>query len=283
MTPGSDIEHNASLAWGHWMRTVKTPHHGIVIIDEHNQEWRSVRSAFWCGRLNMSADSDRIVDESLELMLAVLISKGGRTVPFGEDVDGLFDGGDRFYRHFIYWLQATNLLGKASGGPFGAGTTAEGASVVRMLIATRPPELANIPVGPSAIAAFGPQDASNECNRTGFEVGGGAVSDFPYAIVRERRFRRHMVSLLYRNPEDGVPMARTIWSTTCADQASRDRLHKWLHDRMHRWSQWGEIARRSGAHALSQHLIAAIAAEPTFESSPVEDGPDITTDHASNE
>ncbi len=282
MTPGADIAHDASLAWGHWMRTVQTPRQGIVVVDEHNQEWRSIRSAFWCGRLNMSADNDRIVDENLELMLAVLISKCGARVPFGEDVDGLFDGDDRFYRWFVYWLQSAGLLERVPNGPFGAPTTAEGASVVRMLLATRPPELVNIPVGASAIAAFGPQNASNECDRASFEVGEGTIGEFPYAIVREQRFRRHMVSLLYRNPEDGVPMARTIWSTTCADQASRDRLHRWLHDRMHRWSSWGEIARRSGAHALSQHLIAAIAAEPTWGSAPVEDDPDITIDHAAH-
>lgn len=264
MTPGSSISHDPDLPWGHWMRTVAKPGYKDVIIDEHGQEWRTLRQALWCGRLNMSSFNSRIVDSNLELMLAILISKTGNIIGIGEDVAGLFDGNCDFRLWFVYWLQSTGLLRPAAYGPLEAGTTAEGASVVKLLLATRPPKLATIPVGAEAIAAFGAQGTSNECDRGAFNTPNGPSSKFPYVVLREDRFGRHMLSLLHRDPGDVIPLARTIWTVTLPNREIRDRLHRWMHHRMHSWSRWGELARRRGALALSEHLLAIIASDPQF-------------------
>lgn len=263
MIPGAEIRHDPTLPWGHWMRTVKPRYQSVVIVDEHGQEWRTLRDAFWRGRLQMSTENSRIVDEGLELILAVMSSKTGARVPFGEDVVGLYGGNDRFYQWHTHWLQAVGLLERGPG-PFGARATDEGASVVRLLLATRSPELATIPVGAEALRAFGPPDSPTECDRSTYEAADGPCAAYPYAIVREDRWRQYRFAMLHRDPDDVIPMARTIWTVTCPDGATRDRLYHWLYDRIYRWSAWGEIAKKSGSQALTQHLLALIASDPAF-------------------
>lgn len=263
MIPGADIRHDPTLPWGHWMRTVKPRYQSVVIVDEHGQEWRTLRDAFWRGRLQMSTENSRIVDEGLELILAVMSSKTGARVPFGEDVVGLYGGNDRFYQWHTHWLQAVGLL-EQGPGPFGARATSEGASVVRLLLATRPPELAAIPIGAEALRAFGPPDSPTECDRDTYEAADGPCAAYPYAVVREDRWRQYRVAMLHRDSHDVIPMARTIWTVTCPDRATRDRLYHWLYGRMYRWSAWGEMAKKSGSQALTQHLLALIASDPAF-------------------
>ncbi len=264
MRPGDGIDHDAGphLPWGWWMRTADMPNKGVVIVDEHGQQWSSLRHAFWSGRLRMGNDSPRLVDEMCEIILAILTCKAAGTAPPGEIVLDLYRANNAAARYHVYWLQAENLL--QPGGTLEAGVTPEGASVARMLLVTRSPDLAKMPVGPAAIAAFGPPGSSTECDRDGFEAHSGPSAAFPFAIVRETRAHRHQVAMLHRDPEDVVPLARTIWSVTCPDIGTRDRIYGWLYDRMHRWSAWGTMARAHGAHALTQHLLALIASNPSF-------------------
>jgi hypothetical protein len=262
MRPGDGIDHDASqdLPWGWWMRTADMPNKGVVIVDEHGQHWSSLRHAFWSGRLRMGNDSPRLVDEMCEIILAILTCKAAGTVPPGEIVLDLYRANNAAARYHVYWLQAEALL--QPGGTLEAGVTPEGASVARMLLVTRSPDLAKMPVGPAAIAAFGPPGSSTECDRARFEEPSGPSATFPFAIVRETRGYRHQVAMLHRDPEDVVPLARTIWSVTCPDVTTRDRLYRWLYGRMHRWSAWGKIAQEHGAQALSQHLVALVMQDP---------------------
>ncbi len=262
MTPGAGIAHDPRLPWGHWMRTVNTRSQGVVIVDEHGQHWTSLRDAFWRGRLNMGPYRQGLVDEECEVILAILTSKAAGTVPPGEIALDLYRANSVAARYHVFWLQSAGLL--QPGGTLEAGVTPEGASVALLLLATRPPSLAAIPVGDHAIAAFGPAGSTTECDRAAFEAADGISTHFPYAVVRETRFRRHEISMLHRDPEDVIPLARSIWSVTCPDMATRDRLYGWLHRRRHRWTAWGEMAQEHGAHALSQHLLALVAADPAF-------------------
>ncbi|WP_138995777.1 hypothetical protein [Sphingomonas sp. PAMC 26621] len=80
--------------------------------------------------------------------------------------------------------------------------------------------------------------------------------------MRETGFRRHEILMLHRDPEDVIPMARTIWTVTCPNPATRDRLLRWLQDRMDRWTGWGEMAMDHCAHAPSQHVLALVMQDP---------------------
>lgn len=262
MRPGANIAHDPRLPWGHWMRTVNTLSQGVLIVDEHGQHWTSLRDALWRGRLNMGPYRQGLVDEECEIILAILTSKAAGTVPPGEVAIDLYRENTVAARYHVFWLQSENLV--QPGGTLDAGVTPEGESVALMLLATRPPDLAVIPVGVNAIALFGSPGSTTECDRAIFEAADGLSASFPYAVVRETRFRRHEVSMLHRDPDDVIPLARTIWSVTCPNPATRDRIYGWMHDRMHRWTAWGEMAREHGAHALSQHLLALVAADPAF-------------------
>jgi hypothetical protein len=262
---GQKIRHDGALAWGWWMRTVGTPNGGTVIVDEEGREWRNMRQALWAGRLGMSLDNPVIVNEGLELLLAVLASRSRGIVGPVETSSAIF-GHDRFYRMWTYWILSTGLveLGDRMRIPFDAMVSAEGASVIRMLVATRSPELAAVPIGREALKLFGEQGSTTECNRDAFDAAEAALRRFPYAMVRENRFGQHLVAMLHRDRNDPIPMARTIWSLACPDAASRDRLHRWMHDRLDRWSHWGEIVVKKGPHSLTQHLLTLIVVGDTM-------------------
>ena len=263
MTPGAGIEHDARLPWGHWMRTNHVPNQGVVIVDEHGQHWNSLRNALWNGRLNIDSSNPHVLDEGCELILAILASKAAGRVPPDEIVISLYASNTAAFRFHIFWLEATGLLQPGSGLMEG-GVTPEGASIALMLLVTRPSELAAVPIGAAAVRAFGPQGSPTECSRAAYAAGDGPSAAYPYAIVRETRVRRYEILMLHRDPEDVIPMARTIWTVTCPDPATRDRLFAWMHDRMDRWTAWGKMAKDHGSHALSQHLLALIASDNAF-------------------
>lgn len=256
---GQNIAHDGALAWGWWMRTVGRPNGGTVIVDEHGQEWRNMREALWAGRLGMSLDNPVIVEEGLELLLAVLASRS-RGIVGPVEMSAAAFGNDRFYRLWTYWILSTGLV-ELRGTlriPSDAVVSAEGASVIRMLVVTRSPELAAVPIGRQALKLFGEQGSTTECDRDRFDAAEASLQRFPFAMVREDRFGQHLVAMLHRDRDDPIPMARTIWSIACPDAVSRDRLHRWMHDRLDRWSQWGELVGQKGPHALTQHLLALI-------------------------
>jgi hypothetical protein len=258
---GASIRHDANLAWGWWLRTVSSPGWGVVIVDEDGREWQSVRQAFWAGRLGMSLDSEAVVNEGLELLLAMLASRSRDIVGPVETGAALFGGDPRFYRLWTYWLVSTGL---AEAGrmrtPFEATVTHEGASVIRMLVATRPPELADIAIGKDAMALFGAQGSTTECDRERFDAAEAALRRFRFAVIREDLFGQHMVEMLHRDLRDPIPMVRTIWTVVCSDAGSRDRLHLWMHDRSDRWSAWGELVLQKGPHFLTQLLLELLNA-----------------------
>lgn len=267
---GVDIKHDGALAWGWWMRIAGRPNVGAVIVDENGREWRNMRDALWAGRLGMSLDNPVIVNEGLELLLAMLASRSRGIVPPVENSIAIFNGDARFYRVWTYWLVSTGLVELTGSlrAPFDAAVSAEGASVIRMLVATRSPELAAVPIGKDAMALFGQQGSTTECDRDRFDAAAAALRRFPFAMVREERFGQHLIAMLHRDVEDPIPLARTIWSLACPDAASRDRLHRWMHDRVDRWSNWGEIVISKGPHSFTQHLLALIVVGETMPTTP---------------
>jgi hypothetical protein len=285
---GATITHDANLPWGWWMRTVTMPNWETVILDEEGRRWANLRDAFWAGRLNMSLHNPVVVCQGLELLLAMLASKSRDIVPHVENSVALFDGNARFYRLWTYWLVSTRLIETApSWSPFDAKLSAEGVSVLRMLIATRSPELSAIPIGPDAATMFGEPGSAAECDRARFDAvlaTHAALRKMNCAVIREDLFGQHLVEMLHRDFGDPIPMVRTIWTFVCSDAASRDRLHRWMHDRLDRWPAWCELVLKTGPHSLTQHLlelltIGAISEPPTSGDRPT--GTHIALPHGS--
>ena len=244
--------------WGWHLRSATKRNGSVVILDEEGNQFESVRDIFWRKRLGMSDSDPRIRDEQLEFILAVLASKRQDVIGTAETIHSLFYGSSEHYRFYFYWLYSIGLTAGGIGDPLAAGLSEEGMAVLRMLAATRPLSVAAIPVGTEGIAAFGPPDTDAECSREKFKALEGKARRLPFVFVRERLFQEPTISLLHRNPRDPIPMARTLWSMPFHDEASRDRMYLWLHGRLDRWTGLGEVARREGANALTQQLLALI-------------------------
>lgn len=250
----------AVLPWGHWLRTM--PKAGeMILIDENGREWRSVREAFFHGRLGFNVTISHFREVELERMLVYLLGASG---PFGVSglpsrVGDLFEDGAfaSFYRH---WLGAHGLMEKDPRTDVqDAQLTPEGRSVAKMLLATRPPGLAGLHPGVEIMLFAGGR--VDEVDRARFARGDQDVAHMRYAFVRERIGRQPSISLVHRDVSLRMPLVRTLWTQTFADEPSRDAYHGWMGGRLEQWNAWGAIAFRSGAAALTRHLLSLLASE----------------------
>ncbi len=256
----SEPNDDALLPWGHWLRT-KPGAGELILIDENGREWRSVREAFFHGRLGFKVTIPGFREVELERMLVFLIGASGPSGVSGLQsmVGDLFadKAFGSFYRH---WLGAHGLMQRNSRTDMDdALITPEGRSVAKMLLATRPPGLAGLHPGVETVLYAGRK--MTEVDRTSFERGDDDVAHMPYAFVRERIGPQPSISLVHRNAYLQLPLVRTIWMQTFADDESRDAFHVWMSDRLERWNAWGDIAFRKGAGALSRHLLSLLASE----------------------
>jgi hypothetical protein len=254
------IDDAALLPWGHWLR-MKPSGGEMILIDEDGCEWESVRDAFFHGKLGFKATSAHFREVELERMLAYLLGASG---PFG--TSGLQSrGGDLFqdvafsffYRH---WLGANGLMEQDPRTQVqDAQLTPEGRSVAKMLLATRPPGLAGLHPGVETLLFA--EGRVEEVSRASFEKGNQDVAQMRYAFVRERIGRQPSISLVHRDASLRMPLVRTIWTQTFPDERSRDAYYVWMSGQLERWNAWGDIAYRSGASALTQHLLSLLASE----------------------
>ena len=79
-----------------------------------------------------------------------------------------------------------------------------------------------------------------------------------HLFARENLGRRYLVTLTGLKVGARMPTRNIAWSQSFADANSRDDLFAWLAERVHRWDDWGEIAYRKGASALTCHLLSVI-------------------------
>ncbi len=257
----ADWRHGSEQPWGWHLRTAER-NGTLHFLDEAGRAYPSIRDLFWQSRLGMSNYNPRIQNEQLELMLAALASLSRDMVGMNESIHTLFADNDRYYRFYNYWLHAEGLLQSHTVDPLGATLSDEGAAVLKMLAATRPLALAAIPIGPAAVADFGPPKTGSECDRAKFEALEGKAKRLPFAFVREELFHEPSISLLHRDMRDPIPVARTLWTMPFLDEVSRDRMYLWMHGRLDRWTAWGEVAKDNGAPALTQALLALLMLEP---------------------
>lgn len=168
---GSTIKHDPALPWGWWMRTTIGRVGNVAIVDEDGREWHDLREALWAGRLGMSLHHPVVVEEGLELLLAMLAARSrGVLPPHTEIITDLFEGNGRLCHLWTYWLLSTGLISTTAvmRSPFDAQASDEGVSVLRMLVATRRPDLAAVPIGKEALARLGHPDTEDECDRDRF-------------------------------------------------------------------------------------------------------------------
>lgn len=267
----------ALLPWGHWLR-MKPGEEEMILIDEAGREWSSVREAFFHGRLGFNDTLRNFREVELERMLVYLLGASG---PFG--ISGMPSRGDdlfqdhafsSFYRH---WLGAHGLMEKDPRSQTqDAMITAQGRSVAKMLLATRRPGLAGLHPGVETVIFAGGR--VEEVDRTDFERGDHGVAEMQYAFVRERIGRQFTISLVHRDVSLRMPLVRTIWTQTFADERSRDVYHVWMSDRPERWNAWGDIAFRGGAGALTRHLLSLLAGEMADRSDRASGCPPVCAD-----
>lgn len=128
-----------------------------------------------------------------------------------------------------------------------------------------PVDVGVIAVSPKAVQTGYAQGRGEEIDRPAFERGDQNLSGLEYAFVRERIGSAAAISLVHRDLNERMPLVRTIWVQTFADERSRDGCFEWLSRRLDRWNVWGEVAYRTGAGALTQRLFSLLMFQMTEE------------------
>ncbi|MGP7795639.1 hypothetical protein [Sphingomonas sp. CLY1604] len=250
--PGAREDH--PLPWGSWLTQV-----GREVEDDDGRRWRSVREAFWIGRLGFP--SVHFVPEQQELLLRVLtaLEHGWRSP--SENMHDLFFGDMMFWRFYMCWLVSIRLA-KAHdhGNPLSARLTEEGLQVRLMLSATAEPAWAELPIADVVEAVrhahHGGPEGSREAMLQAFER---ETATRPSGFARKTVGRSHMIVLTGLSKDGRMPMRRTFWSLGFADSDDRDDFFGWLAVRAHRWDDWAAIAYRKGADRLTQHLLTLMS------------------------
>ena len=253
----------ADLPWGWWLRASSSG-----FEDGEGRTFRSVRDAFWRGRLGFP--DIHVVPEQQELLLRVLTSIDAHWFAPAESKHDLFDGDMMLWRFYQCWLSSIGMLEAADRNgqpacPLQSPISAEGRSVMLMLQATRDPEWEHLPIAEviGAIVARGhsSNDAAREAALRTFEE---SIGRRRHAFAREQVGRLHAITLtgMATGPGVRMPTFRVSWSMTFTDAAVRNDLFAWLAARVHRWDDWWEIAHRKGADALTQHLLSLVVASP---------------------
>lgn len=247
------------LPWGWWLRAV-----GGAVEDAEGRRFASVRQAFWEGQLGFP--STHVVPEQLEMLTRVLAAIDHHWIGGEERKHDLFGGDMLFWRFYQCWLSSVGLLERQSRtgsrcDPLSAGLSDEGRSVLAMLQATREPAWVELPFDAvlDAVRAAGRDAADDERERAlrAFERG---VASHPYLFARETIGGSPVVTLTGIDTYARMPMRKVMWSRAFADERVRDDFFAWLAVRVGRWEDWGGIAYRKGADALTAHLLGLFAA-----------------------
>lgn len=127
-----------------------------------------------------------------------------------------------------------------------------------MLQATREPEFERLPmlaVVAAVTAAKGLDAETRERALLAFER---EIGFRRHLFAREEVAAHYLVTLTGIKVGARMPTRNIAWSQSFADASARDDLFAWLAERVHRWDEWGELAYRKGADALTRHLLSVI-------------------------
>lgn len=254
---------NAALPWGYWCRT--SGEEWPPLFDEEGNEWLSVREYFWTARLGMARASEHDRQKALEVLLSVLVAIDRRVIGIEERVIDLFEDSWQLARQFLApWLEGLGLTQDGLSNTL----TPEGRAVLVMLASTRSRQAAPIPIGlPIFRATTGP-DLSDDpvINDQVMAQCEAFASKLVRRFVRDDLAGRPGIKLIGPPEGNNLPLARTLWSIDFPHGYERDRLYRWLVDRIDRWESWAERARLHGAQALTEHLLRLRFADEPLES-----------------
>ena len=248
---------NSRLPWGYWLEATGDPNKRRALRDEEGRYWSSVREYLWCDRLNMKAPNNiETMHDQLEFLLAVLVAMERRIVPIEEAVDDLFHSWEqaRFYGD---WLSSLGIGVPMNDRDIFDHVPTEGQAIVVMLASTR--RSADVPLAiglPTLDAHRGldPAALTPEHDAAIAELEAFADRlDFRFSCTRIGR--EYAIKLVGDALGPNVPLRRTLWTLAFNDRYARDRFYLWLHHRVDRWNDWGQLAHRKGARALSERLL----------------------------
>ena len=248
---------NPNLPWGYWL-VAQGELDGLPPLTDHTgQRWRSVREYFWVSRLGMAPiPRDDVRNEELEFMLATLVSLDRRVIPTEERALDLFGNWDRS-RHYLSWLAGQKLLMPQTVADPNAELSPEGHAALLMLASTRSPDAAPLAIGLPTLKSFhglaGTPDQEERDRLIAAQE--RATLHLQYRFGRKDIAGQPAIVLAGAGLGPNIPLTRVLWSITFADDYARDRMLFWLHERVDRWPDWGELAYRQGARALSERLM----------------------------
>jgi hypothetical protein len=245
--------HVGDLPWGWWLRASRG-----ALEDEDGRRWQSVREAFWQGRLGFPAP--HVAEEQRELLLRVLTAIDACWMKGAEHRHDLFDGNMVFWHFYLCWLSSIGLTERDSRSQaLNAPLTAEGRSVMLMLRATRDPEWEEVPwaelVDALDSARRSPAEDAREAALSAFE---STIGQRRHLFARERVGRSHLVTLTRLVADARMPVHRVIWSQSFTDRRDLNEFFGWLVERLHCWDDWGNLAHRSGAEALTHRFFTLL-------------------------
>lgn len=251
--------HIGELPWGWWLRAERGG-----FVDDRGRVWRSVRDAFWEGELGFPPV--HFAPEQHELMLRAMtaIQFGWRGV--AEQQHDVFDGDMMFWRFHHCWLASIGMLETSPEGggkspwsnALSAGLSALGRSVLMMLQGTREPEFERLPMAAVVAAVTANHGLDAEARERALAKFEHEVGFRRHLFAREGIGKHRMVTLTGITAGARMPTRNIAWSQSFADARSRDDMFAWLAARVHRWDDWGELAHRKGADALTRHLLSVI-------------------------
>lgn len=258
---------NPNLPWGHWMLAPGEIDGMPPLTDHTGKRWRSVREYFWVARLGMAPIArDDTRNRELEFMLATLVALDRRVIPAEERALDLFESWDRS-RHYLCWLQGQKLLMPEPEASQNSDLSPEGRAVLIMLASTRSPDAAPFPIGlPTLKTWHRLADTPDQEQRDRLIAAQEqATRHLQYQFTRQDIAGEAAIVLLGVGLGPNIPLTRVVWSTLCPDDYARDRMLFWLHERIDRWPDWGELAYRQGARALTERLMHLAFADKVIE------------------
>ena len=248
---------NPNLPWGYWLVAQGELDGYPPLTDHTGQTWGSVREYFWEERLGMAAiPRSDTRNQELEFMLATLVSLDRRVIYTEERAVDLFGSWDRS-RHYLSWLAGQKLLMPQPEADLAADLSPEGRAVLVMLASTRSPDAAPLAIGLPTLKSFhglahSPDQAQRDRLIAQQER---ATLHLQYRFGRKDIAGQPAIVLAGVGLGPNIPLTRVLWSVTFGMPYARDRMLFWLHERIDRWPDWGELAYRQGARALSERLM----------------------------
>lgn len=246
------------LPWGYWLTSAGDVHGEPPLVDEEGNHWRSVREAFWSGRLGLPDFHYRWADAVLGFMMSYLAIYDSRFVDGHERVRDIFHGDGHLEQFFAAYMVAAGLMHRQHE------LTGEGRAVLLMLIATRSFEESEDELGLDWISA-------NRAlvSRADREKAADQVREREIVASRMRnRFAADQINgcpvikLVRFKITNEIPLRSTIWSMSWddGDRHARDRFYLWLLERIDRWDAWARLVEKHGTRALTEHLMKLVFA-----------------------